>query len=119
VFLEADTKDFDVELASFECSELPHPWRVVGNSAHTYDFTAAVLRFFVTRFVPRDYMVVEDGIMRDLPGEIYRRYEDGPKRAVSEFMETRASAYVIDRGLCDLFGLNFTWNPGSYIRRIG
>ena len=119
MFLEADAKDLDVELASFECSELPHPWRVVGDSAHTYDFTAAVLRFFATRFVPRDYMVVEDGIVRDIPGEIYRRYEDGPNRAVSEFMEARASVYEIAQGLCDLFGLNFTKNPGSYIRRSG
>jgi len=26
VFLEADSKDLDVELASLECSELPHAW---------------------------------------------------------------------------------------------
>ena len=63
-------------------------------------------------------MVVEDGIVREMPGEIYRQHEDGPNRAVSEFMEARASIYEIDRGLCDLFGLNFTWNPGGYIRRI-
>lgn len=117
VFLEADAKDLDVELASFDWKELPRPWLVVEDSAHTYDVTAAVLRFFDARLVSGDYMVVEDGIVRDMPDEIYRRYEDGPNRAVSEFMKARASAYEIDRGLCDLFGPNFTWNPSGYIRR--
>jgi len=87
VFLEADAKDLDVELTSFEWSELPHPWLVVRDSAHTYDVTATVLRFFDTSLVPGDYMVVEDSIMRDLPGEIHRRYKDGLNRAVSEFRE--------------------------------
>jgi cephalosporin hydroxylase len=36
---------------------------------------------------------------------------------MSEFMEARASVYEIDRGLCDLFGLNVTWNPGGYNSR--
>ena len=66
---------------------------MVEDSAHTYAVTSAVLQFFDPLLITGDYIVVEDGIVRNLPDKIYRHFDDGPNRAVSEFLQERLSAY--------------------------
>lgn len=95
-----------------------HPLLVVDDSAHLYDTCLAVLEFFDEYLTARDYIVIEDGIVAFLPEERYRRYEDGPRRAVADFLKNRADTYAIDRSLCDHFGPNVTWNPDGWLHRV-
>lgn len=118
-FLKADALDIAAGVGDFPWQRCPHPWLVVEDSAHTADVTAAALRYFDPLLVAGDFLVVEDGVVRDLPEAVCRRYEDGPNRAVAEFLAARRGAYETDRDSCDFFGPNFTWNPGGYLRRTG
>jgi cephalosporin hydroxylase len=98
---------------------LPKPWVVVEDSAHVYEVSRAVLEFFDRYLAPGDYLVVEDGIVRSLPGEQYRKYCDGPSRAIETFLRDRGANYAIDTALCDHFGYNVTYNPNAWLRRTG
>jgi cephalosporin hydroxylase len=90
---------------------------VIEDSAHSYETSRAALEFFHHQVVAGDYLVVEDGVVRFLHGKAYREYGDGPLRAVASFLEAHGEDYEIDRGLCDFFGPNVTWNPNGYLRR--
>ncbi len=98
--------------------ELPRPWIVVEDSAHTYEVTRAVLRFFDPWLEVGEYAVVEDGIVNDLEGAEYRAFENGPNRAIFEHLDDRPGRYEIDSHYCDYFGHNFTWNTNGWLRRI-
>ncbi len=96
---------------------LPHPWLVVEDSAHVYATTRAVLDFFHPRLAAGDYIVVEDGVVKFLPDPYYRSFEDGPNRALEDFLAANPGSYEIDRALCDFYGTNVTWNPNAWLRR--
>lgn len=117
-FIRGDARDLAPSLPEAVMCALPHPILVVEDSAHEYEASLAVLEFFNHYLDPGDYIVIEDGVVRFLPGEEYAAYEDGPLRAVREFMETHPREYAIDRHLCDFFGTNVTYNPSGYLRRI-
>lgn len=101
-----------------EISALPHPWIVTEDSAHSYTSVAAVLDYFDPQLQPGDWMVVEDGIVADLEGAHYRAYEDGPNRAVDEFLRRKGKDYEVAADLCDFYGENVTWAPGGWLRRL-
>lgn len=117
-FLEADALKLAEGLRYLDLNALPRPWLVVEDSAHTYDTTSAVLHFFDPLLQRGDYIVVEDGIVRNLPGRKYREYDDGPCRAVRDFLNGRSSTYKVDSSCCNFFGTNYTWNPGSFLFRV-
>ena len=117
-FLEGDALRLEAPLDDALLADLPRPWLVIEDSAHTYDVCLAVLRFFDRHLALGDYIVVEDGILRHLPGAAYRRYEDGPSRALAAFLAERGAVYEVDRSLCDFYGHNMTYNPSGYLRRI-
>ncbi len=98
-------------------NRLPHPWLVIEDSAHFLDTSLAVLCFFDKHLLAGDYIVVEDGIVAHLTAPMYKRYEDGPNRAVQTFLLENPDRYVIDSALCDLFGFNTTYNPNGWLRR--
>jgi cephalosporin hydroxylase len=95
----------------------PHPWLISEDSAHTYEACAAVLDYFVPGMWRGDYIVIEDGIVADLTAQCYRCYEDGPNRAVSEFIKNNVGVLEIDTDLCDLFGHNVTFAPNAWLKR--
>ena len=97
---------------------LPRPLLVVEDSAHDLATTTAVLEFRHPRLEPGDYVCVEDGVVRFLPEEHYRSYEEGPTRAIAALLERHPGKYEIDRSLCDYFGNNVTYNPNGYLRRM-
>jgi len=66
--------------------QLPHPWLVIEDSAHVYETTHAVLEFFHPRLEAGDYIVVEDGVVKFLPDPYYRTFQDGPNRALEDFL---------------------------------
>lgn len=94
----------------------PRPLVVIEDSAHDYDTTLAVMRFVAPYLRPGDYLVVEDGIVAQMPHERYRAYEDGPNRAVRAFLSERDD-FEIDTELCDFYGYNVTWSPNGFLRR--
>jgi len=94
----------------------PRPWLVIEDSAHTYASTTAVLRFFERRLKAGDHLVVEDGVLSDLAGEGYRALEDGPNRAVAEFLGRVGQRFSIDETQCDFYGPNVTYAPNAWLR---
>ncbi len=97
---------------------LPRPWLISEDSAHTYEACSAVLNYFDSYLTSGDYIVIEDGVIEFLPGEGYKRLENGPNRAVTAFLAERGADYDIDSALCDHFGYNVTYNPNAWLRRL-
>lgn len=96
----------------------PHPWLVIDDSAHTYESVSAILNYFDSHLLSGDMIVVEDGVLADLDGDVYRRLEDGPNRAVADFLKKTGSRYVIDEKLCDFYGYNLTYAPNAWLKRL-
>ncbi|MCE7798384.1 class I SAM-dependent methyltransferase [Sphingobium sufflavum] len=103
----------DVLLAS-----CPRPWLVVEDSSHHYHHALAVLEFFHPKLEPGDYIVVEDGVVNHMGGDHYRQYENGPNRAVSDFLVRETNSYQLDTRLSDFYGRNATYNPNGWLRRL-
>jgi cephalosporin hydroxylase len=95
-----------------------HPWLVIEDSAHTRESTLSVLEYFDRRLKPGDMLVIEDGVIADLEGQVYRVLDDGPNRAVAEFLDRKGDCYVIDTSFCDFYGHNLTWAPNAWLRRL-
>ena len=117
-FLEGDAADLGAVLTDERLRLLPHPWIVVEDSSHFYADSLAVLRFFDRHLAPGDYIVVEDGVVAQLPRPAYRRYDNGPNRAVHDFLEATGDAYRIDAALCDFYGPNLTYNPNGFLEKV-
>jgi cephalosporin hydroxylase len=117
-FIRGDARDLGTALPQSLLTALPGPRLVIEDSAHSFETTLAVLEFFHRLLAPGDYVVVEDGIVSDLPGRRYRKYEDGPNPAVKHFLEKYPAAYAIDAELCDHYGYNATWSPNGWLRRV-
>ncbi len=115
--LAGDAADLGSVLPDSLLSTLPRPWLVVEDSAHTCEVSLAVLRFFDRYLQPGDYVVIEDGVVRGLPGEQYLKYLDGPSRAIESFLMTRADDYEIDTESCDYYGFNVTYCPNGWLKR--
>lgn len=117
-FLEGDALVLEEALSADLMRSLGRPLLVVEDSAHRYETTLSVLTFFDDHLLKGDYIVIEDGIVNDLPEARYREYEDGPNRAVRSFLEQRPGVYKIDATYCDFFGYNYTFNPNGYLKRL-
>jgi cephalosporin hydroxylase len=116
-FLTGDVFDLGATLTVDRLAALPHPWLVVEDSAHTEETCTAALNFFEAHLQSGDYIVIEDGVVADLPSEVYGRYKNGPNRAVAAFLEEHGDLYEVDISLCDLFGENVTFCPNAWLRR--
>jgi cephalosporin hydroxylase len=114
-FLRGDALSLAGVLTPAVLGSRPRPWLVVEDSAHQAATTMAVLEFFDSRLVSGDYIVIEDGILSAMG--VADLYDGGPARALSEFLATAGERFEVDRGLCDYFGTNVTWNVDGYLRR--
>lgn len=110
------------DIHSLSKTELPkilknceRPLLVVEDGPHTFSGSLAALRFFDQFLEVGDYIVIEDGVLRDLG---YKSLEDGPNRAVRAFLLERPNSYKVDREYCDFWGPNYTWNTNGYLERI-
>lgn len=115
-FLRGDARSLGEVLQPAVLSALPRPLMVIEDSSHLSGTTAAVLEFFDPWLRPGEYIVIEDGILSDM--RVAELYDGGPLRAVEEFLAKCAGRYEVDRGLCDYFGRNVTWNVDGYLRRL-
>jgi cephalosporin hydroxylase len=116
-FRQGDARTLQDVLSAQELAELPHPLLVVEDSAHFYETSRAVLDFFHPHLRRGDYVVVEDGSVSFFGTPEFQVYDDGPNRAVTDFLEAHVDEYEIDVTLCDLFGRNVTANPNGWIKR--
>lgn len=116
-FLHGSALDLALCLTPALLDELPRPWLVVEDSAHFYETSLAVLEFFAPRMNAGEYLVVEDGIVGSWGGPIYGTYNDGPNRAVREFLQRADPPFAVDEDLCDFYGRNVTYNPSGWLVR--
>lgn len=117
-YLAGDAYDPYGTFPSELLKSLPHPWLISEDSAHTYDACTAVLNYLVPQMRRGDYFVMEDGVVADLTSEAYLKFEDGPNRAIANFLECNSGMLEIDTDLCDLFGHNVTYAPNAWLRRL-
>ncbi|MEY3070923.1 MAG: hypothetical protein RL473_1030 [Actinomycetota bacterium] len=59
-----------------------------------------------------EFIVIEDGVLADLR---LRELENGPNRAIKEFLSGHNRELRIDREYCDFCGHNVTWNTNGYL----
>lgn len=116
-FLKGVAQELQHVLTPDLLAGLPRPLLVIDDSSHRYEDALAVLRFFDPVLAAGDRIVVEDGVVRHLGDPIYQRYEDGPSRAVRDFLAETGERYAIDAALCDHYGRNVTYNPNGYLLR--
>src|SRR5574341_1488997 len=114
---QGDARSLDEVFTDGFIDSLAHPWLVVEDSAHLFETTLAVLRYFDRKLVAGDYIVVEDGVVSYLSATRYRSYKDGPNLAVQQFLSANSQRYSIDTELCDYFGHNVTYNPNGWLKR--
>ncbi len=117
-FIAGDALNLGASMAPGFLSSLPRPLLVTEDSAHTFSACTAVLEFFHPHLAPEDYIIIEDGIVASMSEPGYAAYEDGPNRAVRQFLRQHPGQYAIDGALCDFFGRNATWNPNGWLRRV-
>ena len=115
-FLQGDARELGTVLPPSLMKELPRPLMVVEDSSHLAGTTTAVLEFFDEWLRSGEYIVIEDGILSDM--RVAHLYDGGPLRAIEAFLEKSVGKYEVDRGLCDYFGRNVTWNVNGYLRRL-
>ena len=118
LFLEGDARRLGDVLAAELISDCLRPLLVIEDSSHHYEASLAALEFFHEYLQSDDYIIVEDGVVAQLPDPVYRKYDDGPNRAVARFLALHPDQYEIDTGLCDHFGFNVTYNPNAWLKRL-
>ena len=116
-FLRGDAAALERVLGGDALESLPRPLLVVEDSAHYYETSIAVLEFFHPHLRSGEYIVIEDGVVSQLPEEEYGRFADGPNRAVRRFLELHPDEYAVDEALCDRYGYNVTWSPNGWLRK--
>jgi cephalosporin hydroxylase len=99
-------------------AQLPHPWLVVEDSAHSFASVSAVLSYFDPLLASGDVIVVEDGVVADLSEPEYSQFEDGPNHAVADFLAHGGARYRIRTDLCDFYGPNLTWAPNGWLQKV-
>lgn len=118
IFLRGDATRLNNVLPASALAGLAHPFLVSEDSAHLFETSLGVLEFFHHSLKSGDYIVVEDGVVAELPGEMYKRYANGPNRAVSHFLQRHPGVYYIDENICDRYGHNVTWAPNAWLCRV-
>ena len=103
-------------LTAARFATLPRPLMVIEDSAHTYAATRAAIGFFDRVLVAGEVLVIEDGILDELG--LSGAHDGGPNRAVAEFMRDSPGRFEIMTDYCDYYGVNATYNPNGFLRKI-
>jgi cephalosporin hydroxylase len=115
-FLDGDAMDLSGAFSPELLASMPRPWLVVEDSAHLYETSLNVLKFYDPLLQPGDYMVIEDGNVDDMGRSA--EFHGGANRAIKEFFESHPESYRLDTGYCDYWGHNVTWNTNGYWQRV-
>lgn len=73
------------------------------------------MEFFHQYLATGEYIVIEDGNVRDLQ---LKEYKNGPVRAISFFRKKFPDSYIIDEFYSNFFGQNVTANINGYLRKL-
>jgi cephalosporin hydroxylase len=114
-FLQADIYNLQDSALAKILENAPHPILVIEDGPHTYEGSLNTLNFVHKYMQSGDYIIIEDGSVFDL-GLI--TYEDGPNRAIRNFLANNHQDYEIDVEYCDYYGHNVTWNTNGYIKCV-
>lgn len=87
---------------------------VIEDASHVYEDTLGALRKFAPIVTKGSYLIVEDGIVNELGME--SEYRGGPLKAIREFLAENKD-FSVDRGWCDFFGKNATFNVNGYLKK--
>jgi cephalosporin hydroxylase len=115
-FHKGDVNNLSQTLTEKKLASLPRPWLVVEDSAHTYQSCMSTLQFFNEVLRPNEVLVVEDGVLDDLG--MSEQYEGGPNRAIAEFLADAKCRFEVMTSYCDLYGVNATYNPNGFLKKI-
>ena len=115
-FLQGDVLNLASLFATEGIDDLPHPWFVTEDSSHSYAGCMAALELFAERMEPGDILAIEDGVLEDLG--MSAKYDGGPNRAISDFLARHPESFQVATELCDMFGINATYNPNGYLRKL-
>jgi cephalosporin hydroxylase len=94
---------------------LPRPLLVIEDGPHSYEGCISALEFFHQYLIAGEYIVIEDGNVRDLQ---LKEYKNGPVRAISFFRKKFPDSYIIDEFYSNFFGQNVTANINGYLRKL-
>ena len=114
-FFRADARDLWTS-ALVGLEDLPKPWLVIEDSAHTPAVSANVLDFFHPRLTSGDVVVIEDGILTELG--LSKQFHGGPTPAVQQFLIQYPADYRIMSEYTDAFGRNVTYSPNGWLERL-
>ena len=115
-FVEGDVMDLGPAFDRHDMGNMPRPWFVLEDSAHTHACCLAALEFLARHMASGDLLVMEDGLLVELG--VGENYGGGPNRAIAEFMKGRPGVFAVEEQLCDMFGRNATYAPNGYLRRM-
>lgn len=114
-FLTGDVHRLDDVFRDNGLYQLPRPWLIIEDSAHTAEACLSALNFFAGETRPGDFLVIEDGILTDLG--MAEKYQGGPNVAIDSFFRSHPDIFEVAVEYCDMFGRNATYNPNGYLRR--
>ena len=115
-FVNGDANDLGHILTPALLSTFQRPFLVIEDSSHQYAHTLAVLRFFEPLMQKGEYIVIEDANVTEMGDDA--RFNGGPARAITEFLQSSSDRFAIDPLYCDHFGYNVTGNPNGYLRCV-
>lgn len=115
-FVQGDVMALSDTFARHKLFDLPRPWVLSEDSAHTFDACMAVLDFGAQHLRSGEYLIMEDSVLAEL--DLADRFDGGPSRALERFLTDRPDVYQIDTTYCDMFGVNATTNPNGYLRKV-
>lgn len=98
-------------------NSLSRPLMVIEDSAHTFEHTLLVLRYFADVMLPQEYLIVEDAIVTPMGIDFEHALNGGPAPAIQQFLSERPD-FAIDSELCDFFGFNVTYNANGYLKKV-
>ena len=115
-FVEGDVMALEATFSVNGLFDLPRPWILSEDSAHTFDACMAVLAFGEKHLQAGEYLIMEDSVLAEL--DLADRFDGGPSRALETYLTENPDVYEIDKTYCDMFGINATTNPNGYLRKL-
>jgi cephalosporin hydroxylase len=88
---------------------------VIDDGSHTYEDVNSVINIFKDIVSVGSYFIIEDGALDKIG--LGEQYNGGPNRSIFEFLQNNTN-YIIDKNLCDFFGVNATFNTNGYLKKI-
>ena len=115
-FVQGNVLALEETFAAHGLFDLPRPWILSEDSAHTYEACMAVLTFAARHLQSGEHLVMEDSVLAEL--DLADRFDGGPSRALQTYFAQHPGVFEIDTTYCDMFGVNATTNPNGYLRKL-